>query len=228
MLKSFLSLFLKNNCPLCDRASSQTLCSSCQQQLQRLQLRDSQQFWRGDLPVFVWGAYGGILKRAIAALKYENHPQLAQPLGFWLGKAWLAAPQSQQFKRAIVIPLPVHPCKLEQRGFDQAVSIARSFCQYAGLSLKTQGLKRVKETQALFDLNAQEREQTMQNAFAIGKDFGQRLPRRPILLLDDIYTTGTTARTAAHTLRGRGLKVVGVLAVAKPQRLREVRSGKKF
>jgi len=216
-LKSLLSLFLKADCPLCDRATSETICSACQQQLQRLQWRDPQQFWQGDLPVLAWGTYGGALKRAIAALKYDGHPELAQPLGFWLGKTWLASPQSQKFKRAIVVPLPVHRSKLEQRGFDQAVLIARSFCQYTRLSLQAKGLERTRETQALFGLSPREREETLQEAFALGKDFRQRLPRHPVLLLDDIHTTGTTARTAAQTLRRQGIRVVGILAAAKPR-----------
>ncbi len=45
--------------------------------------------WQEPVPVFGWGVYGGSLKRAIAAMKYENQPQIARPLGQWLGEAWL-------------------------------------------------------------------------------------------------------------------------------------------
>jgi predicted amidophosphoribosyltransferase len=74
-----LALFLKSNCPLCDRPTPVELCEYCQRQLLGCQLKNPSHFWQEELPVFVWGNYTGVLKRAIAALKYENQPQLAVP-----------------------------------------------------------------------------------------------------------------------------------------------------
>lgn len=217
MLKSLLSLFVQSNCPLCDRATPELLCPSCAKQLQRMQRPNPSQSWQGELPWLAWGVYGGILKRAIAALKYENHPELAQPLGFYLGKVWLESPFSPQLQKVTVVPIPMHANKLKQRGFNQAELIGRSFCQYTGLTLQPLGLERQKETEAMFGLKASDRAVNVSGAFSLGKTFQKRLPKTPVLLIDDIYTTGATVNSAAQTLRQHGIKAIGVVAVATPK-----------
>ncbi|MFW6358498.1 MAG: ComF family protein [Chroococcales cyanobacterium] len=213
-IQSILSLFLASNCPLCDRPTSNTMCSDCFRQLQRCQRAKPNQFWQGSLPLFVWGRYGGTLKRAIASLKYDNHPELSQPLGEALGKAWINFPLSSQLKKMTVVPIPIHPNKLKTRGFNQAELIAKHFCYYTGLSLQPQGLERVRETEAQFGLGIQEREQNLAKAFTVGKVWQKRSPKSEILLLDDIYTTGATVRSAAEVLQRQGIKVAGIVAIA--------------
>ncbi len=241
-VKSFLNLFLKSNCPLCGRPADRELCPSCERSLLRCQFTNPSQFWKGPLPIFVWGLYGGLLKQAIAALKYENQPQLARPLGTWLAQAWMksispgsatcaartlrdrttqeiSTPHSQ-VKPAVrlpspqvVVPIPLHADKLKQRGFNQAELLAESFCQYTGLPLCRQGLERVRTTEALFGLSLTERQQVLADALSVGESLTQKRPQR-VLLLDDIYTTGTTVSEATSVLRRQGIFVYGVVAIA--------------
>ncbi|MGK7929333.1 MAG: ComF family protein [Spirulina sp.] len=117
----------------------------------------------------------------------------------------------------VVVPLPMNPEKRKKRGFDQAELIARSFCRQTGFPLKCQGLQRIKDTKPLFGLNPRERELMMQDAFALGKDFQNRPPRLPILLVDDIYTTGNTVKSGARILSRAGIQVGGIAAVASPR-----------
>lgn len=209
-----LALFLKYNCPLCDRPADVGLCEYCQRQLQRCQLATPSNWWQGELPVFVWGNYGGILKRAIAALKYDNQPQLARPLGHWLGKAWLNSPSATRVKKLTVVPIPLHSTKLQKRGYNQAQLIGESFCEVTGYKHQPLGLERIRETEAQFGLSAQVREQNLADAFTLGKCFHKNPPNSPVLLIDDIYTTGATIRSAAHILRKHRIAVYGVAAIA--------------
>lgn len=208
----WISLFLKSNCPLCQRPTEKVFCVDCTRQLQRCQLSDRQIPATTELPVFAWGTYGGTLKRAIAALKYDKKTQIAQPLGFWLAESWLNLPSISN--QPIVTPIPLHATKLKDRGFNQAELLARSFCQVTGLKLRSQGLARARHTVRQFELSGKEREQNLAGAFQIGSDFLHRRPVRPVLILDDIYTTGSTARSAAQTLRQVGIEVCGVVAIA--------------
>ncbi|MDJ1185044.1 hypothetical protein [Roseofilum casamattae] len=75
--KSILNLFLRSNCPLCDRpADGDVLCSFCEKSLRRLQFKNPRQWWTpqqqcsGQLRRFIWGQYQGQLRQAIAAFKY--------------------------------------------------------------------------------------------------------------------------------------------------------------
>lgn len=199
-------------CPLCQRTTSEVLCCDCQRQIEKLKLSQPQQFWQPPLPVFAWGSYGGSLKRVIAALKYNNQPRLAEPLGVELAQGWLSAAPTT--KPVTVVPIPMHLDKQRQRGFNQAELIAKVFCRCTGLPFK-QGLIRHSFTEAQFELSAAAREQNLAGAFQLGQAFLRQPPLNPVLLLDDIYTTGATARAAAQTLRRHQISVCGIAVIAK-------------
>ncbi|MDX2215382.1 MAG: ComF family protein [Oculatellaceae cyanobacterium bins.114] len=212
--KPLLGLFLQSFCPVCQRSTPLDLCLDCERQVQRCQHPDPGASWQTPSPVFAWGDYGGALKRAIATLKYENQPQLARPLGHWLANAWLASPLSQT--PVTVVPIPMHAAKRQKRGFDQAELLAEAFCDKTGLLLRRQGLERVRATTAQFELSAEARQQNLLGAFQLGREFRHRSPHSPVLLLDDVYTTGATVNAAAQTLRRHQIRVYGVVAIAKP------------
>ena len=217
LVKSFLNLFLKSNCSLCQRPAAGEFCPYCHKQLQRCQLTEPGRFWHSEQRVFVWGEYGGALKRAIAALKYDGNPQLAKPLGGWLAEAWLSFPELA-IDNLTVVPIPLHQEKLKQRGFNQAELLAESFCELTGLPLQRHGLERVKNTQALFALTPRQRQAEMKNALSLGKDFRRRRPRDRVLLVDDIYTSGTTVKSAIKILKLSGISVYGTVALATPNK----------
>jgi ComF family protein len=181
-----------------------------------------QQFQRTsslDIPVFAWGYYRGTLKRAIAALKYDKHRRLARPLGVALAEAWMTIvqPLPQQKKSLAVVPIPLHASKQQERGFNQAEQLGRSFCQRTGLPLQPHGLIRCRATEAQFSLSPQERQQNLCEAFEIGTLFRQRSRSTTVLLLDDIYTTGATARAAVQVLRQHHIPVYGIVALARSE-----------
>ncbi|BAT51501.1 hypothetical protein NOS3756_04240 [Nostoc sp. NIES-3756] len=211
--KGLLDLFLQANCPLCQRPTSSQLCVNCTRQLQRCHQKHPDALWKQPIPVFGWGVYGGILRRAIAVMKYENQPEIAHCLGQWLGEAWLLH-SLHQTTQILVVPIPLHASKQKQRGYNQAALIAQSFCQITGLKLKQNGLARVRETTAQFGLSLSERENNLAQAFAIGQDLRHSHPNTPVLLIDDIYTTGATAKSAVETLRQNEITVLGLAAVA--------------
>ena len=210
-LQSLLSLVLEGNCPLCGRSTSNPFCLDCQRQVQHCQLGRSHQLQAGQPSVFAWGSYGGSLKRAISAFKYDNAPDLAKPLGEWMAQAWLAANSAP----ATVIPIPLHASKQQQRGFNQAALLADRFCTIARLPLEAQGLVRSRATEAQFGLDKQARDQNLQAAFTLNQSLIHRPPVHPVLLLDDIYTTGATARSAIQTLRYHGIRVWGIVVLAR-------------
>lgn len=212
--KSLLSLFLRDNCPMCQRNADQVFCLDCQRQLNQCQFANPTDFWQGDLPLLVWGKYEQALKRAIAALKYDKNPQIGEIMGFWLGQKWSEAKLTQKYPKLTVIPIPLHRQKLKERGFNQAELIARGFCRFTGYSLNNKGLIRIKETEALFNLNPEQRKKELDQAFAITKHLAVKNKTTPILLIDDIYTAGTTAKEAQKTLKNQGFSVIGIGAIS--------------
>jgi ComF family protein len=188
------------------------LCLSCQHQIQRSQFASGDAWQPGQLPVFAWGHYSGTLKRAIAALKYDGNPRLAEVLGTWMAEAWRS---SESFTDGVIVPIPMHPDKKRDRGFNQAELLAQRFCHIAQLPLVANGLERIRATEAQFKLSSAAREQNLAEAFRVGKPFLRKPPKRAVWLLDDIYTTGATALSAAQTLKQQGIHVQGIIVLAR-------------
>jgi ComF family protein len=183
--------------------------------VQSCQISNPISLWQANPRVFAWGNYDGAMRRAIAALKYRQQPRLGWALGKGLAGAWLDHQlQLATPAKLLVIPIPLHPEKLQARGFNQAEIIARSFCRITNLPLCPHGLIRRRSTLAQANLSKGDRQQNLQGAFALGPDCSNQLPGQPVLLLDDIYTTGATARSAIATLRQAGIQVYGVAAAA--------------
>jgi len=222
---SLIDLFLRTECPLCQRPAysegqksegQNCFCRDCQRQLYRCRLPQPSKFWQPPLPVLAWGEYGGALKRSLAALKYDNQPRVAYLLGRYLAEVWLESPAiARSLAHPLtVVPIPLHASKQKQRGYNQAELIARAFCDRAKLPM-VKGLRRDRETIAQFGLTPEERMQNLTDAFCVDVRFSKRHTAGTVLLLDDIYTTGTTARSAVQVLRQAGIPVAGILAVAK-------------
>ncbi len=216
-LRSVFSLVLKPTCPLCQRTAATDCCDACWQQVQECQLTLEQQSWAGEMPLFAAGRYDGTLRRAIATLKYHNHPELAQPLGVWLADRWQASKKQRVGipRNPVVVPIPLHADKLSTRGFNQAELLAQAFCQRTGLRMMPQALVRTQMTAAQFGLSTAAREHNVASAFAVAPGFSRQVGDRPVLLLDDIYTTGATARATCQILRKAGVPVLGMVAIAR-------------
>lgn len=209
-----LSLFLKSNCPLCDRSATVVFCQYCQRQIQECQLTQPARYWPGDLPLFAWGKYEGTIKRSIAKLKYDGYRSIANFYGECLAAQWqtFAPPSSTKI---IALPVPLHPDKFASRGFNQAELIARKFCQITRAKLDL-SLHRTRSTVAQFGLSRSARQENVEGAFELLNS--SLKPGDTVLIVDDIYTTGSTVREIATVLRSQQINVCGVAVVAITER----------
>jgi ComF family protein len=109
-----------------------------------------------------------------------------------------------------VVPIPLHAERLRQRGYNQAALISQAFCQRTGLRHWPEALVRVRATAAQHELNPLQRQHNLAGAFAL-----KQVPATPVLLVDDIYTTGSTVQAAQQVLAAAGIPVAGVVVVAQ-------------
>ena len=109
------------------------------------------------------------------------------------------------------VPVPLHPKRLEERGFNQSEEIFGEWLAKKNLPLKNI-LIRTKETPKLYDLGKADREKVLTGVFAAVEQFD--LSGKKILIVDDIFTTGTTCKECAKVLKSLGAEKVFVLAFA--------------
>ncbi len=173
------------------------------------------------------GLYGGTLRTLLHLLKYEGMSSIAGPLGAHMAAQVAALPGIP--RSMTVVPVPLWAAKRRRRGFNQAELLARALSKAArrhGLELRVARnlLVRSRDTATQAGLSSTQRRRNLRAAFAVpgaslNQDKGaQPLLGRDILLVDDIFTTGATARAASSALRLAGAAQVWVSTAARVQR----------
>jgi ComF family protein len=169
-------------------------------------------------------AYGASLADAIISMKHGGRRDLARRLA-----RLLVDPLAQVLERAgftasdALVPVPLHARKLSQRGFNQALELARAARALLARrrpatapllpALERRLLRRIRDTRELGRMGPAERLGEVAGAFAVADR--RRLRGRRVLLVDDVFTTGATLNECARTLRDAGAREVRVVALAR-------------
>jgi ComF family protein len=153
------------------------------------------------------------MREAIHAMKYRGRPVLATPLGRLLAEAGTRALPIPSGDWDGLVPVPLHPARLAERGFNQAELLAAPCAARWRLPVLGRALVRARPTLPQTDLDAAARRANVRDAFRVLHPSEVR--GRRILLVDDVLTTGATAGAAARALRAAGATAVGVLTLAR-------------
>jgi ComF family protein len=155
--------------------------------------------------------HSGPLREAIHEFKYRDVTVLAGPLGYLMALAWPdLAPRELELDA--IVPVPLHPKRERERGYNQATLLARELGAHLGRPVTENVLHRTRATAPQVDLNPHERRANVQGAF---RCVDQRLGGRRVLLVDDVCTTGATLEAAAAALRQGGATAVWAYTLAR-------------
>ena len=186
----------------------EALCSSCMH----------------DEPVFDIGVscavYEGVVRSIIRNLKYRNMPYAASKVADAMADRYLACrsvcPETGEFSLPdIVVSVPMNRNKKLRRGYDQAELIGRAFAGRIGAYYYPGMLARTFDTAVMSSISGVERRANLVGAFALGFGITDKdCAGKNILLIDDVYTTGSTADACAGVLKGAGASRVDFYAFA--------------
>ncbi len=159
--------------------------------------------------VFAPLRYAEPVDRLIAEFKFRGKLTHAALFGTLLIEA---AEASGRHPPELLLPVPLHRSRLRERGYNQALELARPLARHWGVGVDAFALSRVRATAAQMQLPAKQRLKNVRGAFAL-RD-GVRLPAS-VAVVDDVMTTGATVSEIAKLLRRAGVKRVEVWAVAR-------------
>ncbi len=155
--------------------------------------------------------FEGRTKDLIHSFKYGNRTQTCRPLGL------LAAQHLTEFVTAIgpdiLLPVPLHPKRLRHRCFNQALLLSEILGGAWRVPISRTNLRRIRWTEPQIKLSAVERVRNVQGAFAIANP--ETLAGKRVVLVDDVYTTGSTVAECARVLNAAGAESVYVATVAR-------------
>ncbi len=149
----------------------------------------------------------GPLREAIHSFKYKGLRALAGTLGQIVYDCWEAEPWPVD----VIVPVPLHPQRHRERGYNQSTLLARELAHHTGLPVVEGALLRVMPTRPQVGLKAAERVENVRNAFRCG---GEHVSGLQVLLVDDVLTTGATLRACALALLEGGASAVWGLTLA--------------
>ena len=152
------------------------------------------------------------MTQLVQALKYEGALANARVFGTRMVVQALRGQADPWHAAALVVPMPLHPSRLVERGFNQSHEIARVVSRLLALRLAPAGLRRVRATAPQVGLSRRERAGNLSGAFVADP---RVVAGQHVVLIDDVVTTGSTAIEAASTLRAAGAASIAVWAVAR-------------
>lgn len=226
LLDGALSLLFPPRCEVCDTLQEPVVCERCRARFVPITPPYCEicgvpfdPLARGDAccaecreapPLFDAARAGGVytdeLRHAIHQFKYGGIRALAGPLA-----AFIAETVTLPFPVQCICPVPLHPERERMRGYNQSGLLADALAPHWGLSVEPAWLTRIKNTTPQMQLPPEERKQNIKGAFA-----AHAVPAgSALLLLDDVYTTGSTLRECARVLRQAGASAILVITLAR-------------
>lgn len=219
-----LDLFFPQKCLGCER-EGELLCAACRKALPRIVNPICPKCGRPQSSEIMcpgctgWQAsidgirsplrFTGIVREAIHQLKYKNIRSLAEPLAAILTDYLI----QNKIPAQILVPVPLHPKRLRERGYNQSSLLARKVGKWVNLPVKEDCLTRTKFiTPQAKTQSVDERRRNVLNAFTC---FNANMQNTQVLLIDDVSTSGATLNSCAQALKGAGASTVWALTLAR-------------
>lgn len=152
----------------------------------------------------------GITQRLLHQLKYNNYPELGEMLGRWMGQKLADSPQAK--KTQLIIPVPLHPKRQKQRGYNQSRYIASGIAEYLKVPIDTSSLIRRSFEESQTHKTREQRWRSVSKAFEVRNP--KNIANRHILLVDDVVTTGATLQACAKQLMKSRAASISIAAIA--------------
>ena len=236
---SLFSLFYPRTCPFCGRYISdrqiaeehlEWICPDCWRRLPRTEqdikaenstetaLTEGKTVIRKAMHLDRAGAWlfyekEHPIQQVVHRMKYRDEPELGRYMGQQAVLAW----RDETFFDGIdvIIPVPLHPKRLRERGYNQSEYIARGISEITGIPVDTSHVTRIRNTPKQALQKGGDRKQNVADAFAVNHP--EQMYHKHILLVDDLVTTGETMRACIRAMRlFRGAKI-SVFALCKAQ-----------
>jgi ComF family protein len=151
------------------------------------------------------------LLELIHRFKYGRKTHVGKMLGRFMADYSYPVFIPQDF--TLIMPVPLHPARLRKRGFNQSVILARELSKKLSIPMDFMTLKRSVDTEPQVHLGKRERASNVKGAFAVSNS--DKITGHKILLVDDVYTTGSTVNECARVLTTNGASSVAILTLAR-------------
>lgn len=210
MLKSLLDFIFPPRCLVCGINSEDVFCSKCLNNVSFLENIT------GAGKPFVYSAaiYEGAIRKALNLFKFKRKIKLRDSLSDLMIKCAEENKIITKNRVDLIIPVPVHKNVLKKRGYNQSELLAEKIADFYKIEINPRLLVKIKHTFEQNKLDKKDRLINLKGAFALNDK--ENIEESNILLIDDVYTTGATAKECVKTLkRNKGIKDIIILTLTR-------------
>lgn len=186
--------------------------------LQKLELKDESLLKKKINHPFAFSLYvfrpDSDVQKFVHSIKYEGFKNLGIFAGEILGKELLLNNFNSLKEYDFILPVPLHPSKQRERGYNQSDLISEGLSRILGIPVKNDIIKRTKNTKSQTNLDINQRKKNVENAFRINKKYYGFLKDKNVILLDDVITTGSTIKEILTVILRANAKNIFVTSLA--------------
>ena len=209
----FLNFLFPVKCGICNKISKEAICNNCLNNLYKIEkvkiIKIKNNYYNKHLYIF---DYKGIIRTKIINYKFRDKAYLYK----FFVHIMLKNKKIYRFIKSydIIIPVSISKKRFKERGYNQTLLIAKELSRnIEGLELKNDVLFKTKNTVPQSTLNKVERKNNLKDTYVVINDTA--IKNKKILILDDVYTTGSTAGECSKILKKAGAEQIGVITIAK-------------
>lgn len=209
-----MDLFFPPICGICGKLNKDGLCNKCKIQLEKVAendilKQDLEDMYIKEL-IYIF-KYEGIIRKVILDYKFHEKPYIYVCFVNFVLKNEKIFEKLQSYDT--IIPVPISKKRMKERGYNQSLLIAKKLSREVKIPLQVNCLLKTKNIIEQSKLNKEQRKQNIQNVYELKN--GEILNNKRILLIDDIYTTGSTVNECAKILQQARPEKIDVLVLAK-------------
>ena len=209
MLEYILELIYPTTCGICGKICKDGICKKCELKLKKYEINLI--YKKDNCKYMHVYRYCEVIRKKIIDYKFNNKPYLYKTFSKILLKNKKICGFLKNYD--IIIPVPIHKNKKIKRGYNQTELIAKEISKNTHLKLVKDVLIKKKDTKMQSSLKKEDRVKNVKHAFCIKNS--EKIFNKNVLLFDDIYTTGSTAKECIKVLKGAKVNKIGIITIAK-------------
>lgn len=215
MFEKFLNLIFPNVCGFCNKVDKNSLCKNCELSLEKYEINCIKDYTNNSQKHFdyLYSAlkYENEVREKIIKYKFNENSYLYKTFA----KIIIKNKKVYGFLKLydIIISVPMHKLKKSVRGYNQSELLAKEIAKQMGIQFEKNVLIKIRNTKVQSTLTKTQRAENVKNAFLVTDD--TKIKDKKIILIDDIYTTGSTVNECSRILKKAGAKEICVVTIAK-------------